>query len=419
MTAGSVLKPPTIRHSESMSILNPVFESGTVRYRDGKRYAWVTSLLVPAILGCAPLFYVWTGSVASMFIPFGLIYVAIPLLDSLMGKDLNNPPEEVVPQLEADPYYRWATYALVPVLWTAFLANAWFVGTHDLPWTAVLAVAVNVGVLCGFAINLGHEMGHKKTKLERNLATLALSMSAYGHFAIEHNRGHHRHVATPEDSASSRMGEGLYRFAVRELPGGFFRAWKIEAGRLERQDQRVWSLHNEIIRASLITVAVSVALVAAFGWVMVPYPAATYFIGAFHLTMANYVEHYGLLRQKRPNGLYERCQPHHSWNSNHIVSNWALFHLQRHSDHHANPGRRYQSLRHFDDLPTLPSGYFGMFWFAIVPPLWFRVMDPILLAHTGGDPKKINFDPKRREALIERYGLEEAAEVEETDLMAA
>ena len=396
-----------------MSFLNPVFTAGNTRYRDGKRYAWVLSLLVPALLGCAPLFYVWTGSVAAMLIPLALAYGGIPLLDVAVGRDLNNPPEEVVPLLEADPYYRWATYAIVPVLWTAFLGNAWFVGTRDLPWPAVLAIALNIGVLCGFAINLGHELGHKKTKLERNLASVVLAMGAYGHFAIEHNRGHHRHVATPEDSASARMGETLYAFALRELPGGFFRAWRMEASRLERHDKRVWSFDNEIIRAGLITVLVSGGLVAAFGWIMVPYLAIAYFVGAFHLTMANYVEHYGLLRQKRPNGLYERCEPHHSWNSNHVVSNWALYHLQRHSDHHANPGRRYQSLRHFGDLPTLPNGYFGMFWLMIVPPVWFRVMDPILLEHTNRDPQRINFDPKRKEALIARYGLAEETPISE------
>lgn len=393
-----------------MSWLNPVFSAGHVRYRDGKRYAWILSLLVPAVLGCAPLFYEWTGSVASMWIPVILIYGLIPLLDTVLGEDLNNPPEEVVPLLEADAYYRWATYALVPVLWLAFLSNAYFVGTHELPWPGILAVAVNSGILCGFGINLGHELGHKKSKLERHLATSVLAMGAYGHFAIDHNRGHHRHVATPEDCASSRMGETLYRFAWRELPGAFLRAWRLEAGRLERHGQGKWSLENEIVRAGLITLAVFGGLSIAFGPVMIPYLLATYFIGAFHLTMANYVEHYGLLRQKRPNGLYERCQPHHSWNSNHICSNWAIYHLQRHSDHHANPGRRYQSLRHFEGLPTLPNGYFGMFLVCLVPPWWFRVMDPRLLAHTGRDPRRIHFDPKRKAELFARYGLQEEGE---------
>jgi alkane 1-monooxygenase len=389
-----------------MSFLNPVFSADNVRYRDGKRYAWFMSLLLPAVLGCAPLLYGLTGSVGAMWIPVALVYGLIPLLDMLLGEDLNNPPEDVVPLLEADPYYRWAAYALVPVLWLAFLSNAYFVGTHDLPWTGILTMALNTGILCGFGINLGHELGHKKSRLERDLATAVLAMGAYGHFAIEHNRGHHRHVATPEDCASSRMGESLYRFALRELPGGFRRAWSLEAGRLERHGKRTWSLENEIVRAGLITVVVSVGLLIAFGPVMIPYLLATYLIGAFHLTMANYVEHYGLLRQKRPNGLYERCQPHHSWNSNHTCSNWALYHLQRHSDHHANPGRRYQSLRHFDGLPTLPSGYFGMFLVCLIPPLWFRVMDPRLLQHTGRDPRRIHFDPKRKAALCARYQLQ-------------
>jgi len=397
-----------------MSLLNPVFTHEDVRYRDGKRYAWFASLLVPTVLGCGPLFHALTGSTVSLFMPALLVYGAIPLLDLVLGEDRNNPPEEVVPLLEADAYYRWATYALVPVLWLAFLGNAYFVGTGSLPWFGVMAIALNTGILCGFAINLGHELGHKKSKLERNLATTVLSMGAYGHFAIEHNRGHHRHVATPEDCASSRMGETLYGFAVRELPGGFRRAWMLEAGRLERHEQRVWSLENEILRAGLVTLLVSVGLVVAFGAVMVPYLLATYFIGAFHLTMANYIEHYGLLRQKRANGSYERCQPHHSWNSNHACSNWVTYHLQRHSDHHANPGRRYQSLRNFDGLPTLPNGYFGMFLVALVPPLWFRLMDPLLVAHAEGNPARINFHPWRRATLCARYGLEEALVSAET-----
>lgn len=395
-----------------MAMLNPLFSTENVTYRDGKRYVWLMSLLVPAALGCGPLFYWLTGSVAAMWIPAAVVYVAIPLLDVVLGEDLNNPPEEVVPLLEADSYYRWAAYALVPVLWIAFLANAYFVGTQDLPWTAVLAIAVNIGILCGFAINLGHELGHKKSRLERNLATSVLALGAYGHFAIDHNRGHHRHVATPEDCASSRMGETLYTFAMRELPGAFRRAWFLEAGRLERHEKSVWSFENEILQAGLITAAVSVGLLLAFGPIMIPYLLVTYFIGAFHLTLANYIEHYGLLRQKRPNGLYERCQPHHSWNSNHICSNWALYHLQRHSDHHANPGRRYQSLRHFDGLPTLPNGYFGMFLVALVPPLWFRVMDPLVVAQAERDPRRIHFAPKRRQTLCERYQLVDEGAVE-------
>jgi alkane 1-monooxygenase len=144
---------------------------------------------------------------------------------------------------------------------------------------------------------------------------------------------------------------------------------------------------------------------------MVPFLAIHNLVAWWQLTSANYVEHYGLLRMKGPDGEYERCQPHHSWNANHTYTNLVLFQLERHSDHHANSSRRYQSLRHFPDLPQLPSGYFGMFPLAYVPALWFKVMDPRLLAlpHIRGDFSRINVCPKRRDALRARYGAAASA----------
>jgi alkane 1-monooxygenase len=147
-------------------------------------------------------------------------------------------------------------------------------------------------------------------------------------------------------------------------------------------------------------------LLIAFGWLMLPFLAVHNVVAWWQLTSANYVEHYGLLRERLPNGRYEAPQPHHSWNTNHLVTNLVLFQLQRHSDHHANPSRRYQSLRHFEHLPQLPNGYFGMFVLAYVPALWFRTMDPRLLAlpQVDGDLDRVNVDPRKREALYERYG---------------
>jgi len=156
-----------------------------------------------------------------------------------------------------------------------------------------------------------------------------------------------------------------------------------------------------------IAAVLQVGLLVSFGWLMVPFLSVHNIIAWWQLTSANYVEHYGLLRDKLPNGKYETPKPHHSWNANHVVSNLATFHLQRHSDHHAYPSRRYQSLRNFEDLPQLPSGYSGMFPLAYVPPLWFKVMDPRLLAlpHVRGDMRKINIDPSAREAILKRYAL--------------
>ncbi|MFY7866631.1 MAG: alkane 1-monooxygenase [Roseateles sp.] len=375
-------------------------------YRDRKRYAWLMSLLVPASVTLGPALLSWSGDARILWLPVAFLYGIVPLIDWLLGTDRSNPPESAVPALDADHYYRRITYALVPILWLAFIYCVWFVATHDLPWHGVLAMVIITGSVGGFCINLGHELGHKQTALERWLAKLVLATTGYGHFYIEHNRGHHRDVATPLDPASSRMGESIYRFVLREMPGAFKRAWALESTRLQKAGLPVWSLkNNEILQPALITIALWGSLVLWLGPQVLPFILATASWANFQLTSANYIEHYGLLRQQLPNGRYEPCQPHHSWNSNHIFSNWAVFHLQRHSDHHAHPLRRYQSLRHFENLPQLPSGYFGMFSIAYIPPLWFKVMDERLLAVVGRDPQRINFESSKRAALIARYGM--------------
>jgi len=150
------------------------------------------------------------------------------------------------------------------------------------------------------------------------------------------------------------------------------------------------------VQTSLITLTLWVALVLWLGPAILAFVLAASFWANFQLTSANYIEHYGIARVRLPDGRFEPCQPHHSWNSNHLISNWALFQLQRHSDHHAHASRRYQSLRNFDGIPQLPSGYFGMFELAYVPPLWFRVMDRRLLALVGGDTRRLNIEPSRR-----------------------
>lgn len=379
-------------------------------YRDHKRPLWLLSLFVPILGLIGPALYLLVSpSEFWLWLSPLFFYFGIPLLDALIGEDPSNPPESEVPALEADPYYRWITYLLVPVLWASFIAICVFVASQPLSATGLLAMIINTGGGLGFAINLGHEMGHKKSTLERWLAKLALVPACYGHFYIEHNRGHHRDVATPVDPASSRMGESIYRFVLREMPGGFRRAWQLEQERLARCGKSPWSLDNEVLQPALISLALYGALVAALGWQILPFLLLSAFWGAFQLTSANYLEHYGLLRRKLENGRYEVCQPHHSWNSNHLFSNWALFHLQRHSDHHAHPTRRYQSLRNFPDLPRLPSGYFGMFLLAYVPPLWFRLMNPRLIEAVQGDAARINFQPGLRERLMRRYGLQEHA----------
>ena len=378
-------------------------------YRDRKRYAWLLSLLIPTTVLVGPALMLLTGQAWALWLPVVFFYTVVPLLDYVLGEDRSNPPESAVPALDADTYYRWITYLLAPVLWLSFIFSAWFATHTPLPlhgWVALVLICGSVG---GFCINLGHELGHKNTALERALAKIVLAPSGYGHFYVEHNRGHHRDVATPADPASSRMGESIYRFVLREMLGAARRAWVLERTRLQQAGLPVLSWHNHIVQPALLTLALWSALVLWLGWTVLPFLLVASFWANFQLTSANYIEHYGLLRQQRANGSYEPCQPHHSWNSNHIFSNWIVFHLQRHSDHHAHPLRRYQSLRHFENLPTLPSGYFGMFLVAYVPPLWRYVMDERLLRTAGRDASRLNLDPRQREALIARYGLTTAA----------
>jgi alkane 1-monooxygenase len=206
-------------------------------------------------------------------------------------------------------------------------------------------------------------------------------------------------VATPEDSASARFGESIYRFATREIPGGVRRAWRLEKKRLARGGHGLWSWRNEILQSYAVSVVLYGGLLFAFGPAILPFLLIQAAYAWWQLTSANYVEHYGLLRVKRPNGRYERCLPRHSWNANHLASNILTFHLERHSDHHAHASRRYQSLRHYDDVPQLPQGYFGMFLLSYVPPLWFRVMDPRVLALVDGDLERTNLDPSLKDEV--------------------
>jgi len=374
-------------------------------YVDRKRHAWVLSLAVPALVGLGPLLHrAWPHTVM-LWLPVIFVYCVAPLIDLALGADTSNPPEDAVPALEADAYYRRVTFALVPLLWGAFVYGAWFCMRTPLTWAGQLAVVMTTGMVGGFCINLGHELGHKRTRLERWLAKIVLAPTFYGHFTIEHNRGPHRDVATPADPASARMGEGIWRFVLREMPGAFRRAWRLERERMRGDGLPFWSLHNELLQPALITVALWTSLALWLGPAVLVFLLLASLWANFQLTTANYIEHYGLLRRCGPDGRPERTAPRHSWNSNHLFSNWAVFHLQRHSDHHAHPLRRYQSLRHFDDAPQLPIGYFGMFTVAYFPPLWFALMDARLVAAVHSDASRIHFLPRRRAALMRRHGL--------------
>ncbi len=382
----------------------PDVDLNPATWRDPKRYAWLLGLIVPLTPFLAWAEVQATGWGFLWFFGPLLVFVAFPLLDVAIGMDSRNPPDSVLKWLEQDRYYRWCTYVFIPIQYAGLLFACWLWSSGDLSTFDSIGLALTMGVVGGIAINTAHELGHKRASLERWLSRVALAQSGYGHFFIEHNRGHHVRVATPEDPASSRLGESFWAFLPRTVLGSLRSSWELECVRLDRMGKSHWTLRNDVLGAWAMTVVLFAVLTAVFGLVVLPYLLVQAVIGFSLLEVVNYLEHYGLRRCKREDGRYERCLPEHSWNSNNVASNVLLYHLQRHSDHHANPTRRYQSLRHVDEAPQLPTGYAGMIVLAWFPPLWRRVMDPRLLDHYSGDVGRANIQPRARRRVLARYG---------------
>ncbi|MCI5047440.1 MAG: alkane 1-monooxygenase, partial [Aquisalinus sp.] len=343
-----------------MAISQSTRAGTTTPYIDRKRYMFPALFLfnfsVPFLIMAA---YWATGSNWWVLAIPVYFYVIIPIIDYILGEDKGNPPEEVIPALSADNYYRYILWGMVLSFFIVYIAGIWFIMTQGLDLWAQLVFAFSLGLVNGNVNTIGHELGHRTNNIDRVFARLAFVTNGNGHFIAEHNRHHHTHVSTPEDCSSSRYGESLYAFALRDIPGALKGAWALEVARLNKKGKPVYSLHNEILVNWLGSLVLALSLTAWLGWSAIIFIAIYKFVSFFILTLANYIEHYGLLRQKQENGRYEPCAPRHSWNTNHWFSNIATIHLQRHSDHHANPSRPYQSLRNFDDLPTLPTGYPG------------------------------------------------------------
>ncbi len=369
-------------------------------WRDPNRWLWALAGLFPGLVWLNLWRFEQHGQVAWLYVPALVMHLVIPLLDALVGTDRRNPPPEAEGPLAADPWYRALLVAYIPLQFALLLHGSALAVQHaGAPWVW-LGLILSVGGINGVAINTAHELGHKHPRWERWLARVALAPVGYGHFYVEHNRGHHRRVATFEDPASARLGESFWAFWPRTVFGGIRSAWALERARLAGRDLGPWHWRNECLQAWAMTVLLWGGLIAAFGPLLLPFLLLQALYGFSLLEVVNYIEHYGLKRQPDAQGRPERVQPEHSWNSSHRVSNLFLFQLQRHSDHHAHPARRYQVLRHFEGAPQLPSGYAGLLVLAWLPPLWFKVMDRRVLAHYQGDAGRANVQPGSAWAAI-------------------
>ena len=317
---------------------------------------------------------VWWGGVWS-YAGVGLAFIVIPVLDAVLkGSTANLTPLQEQAQLQRR-LFDGLLYLNLPLVWAITAAYLWRITATDVATHELVGMTLSVGILLGAdGINVAHELGHRSRWGEQLLAQLLLIPCLYTHFYIEHNWGHHKHVATPLDPATSRRGQSVYAFFVRSVALGYRSAWQIENTNVA-QGRRPWYRHR-MLGFTVVQVIYLATVWVYSGAVGLIGAIAVGIVGFLLLEAVNYIEHYGLLRQQRSNGRYEPVQPHHSWNSNHEVGRIFLYELTRHSDHHFKSTRKYQILRHHDTAPQLPYGYPASILLALVPPLWYHIMDP-------------------------------------------
>ena len=309
------------------------------------------------------------------FLPLIYAFGIIPFLELFVGPDNSNNTTEQEAYLKEDKTYDVLLYLIVPIQYGFLVFFLFSIEEKGLSLFDLIGRISGMGIMCGvLGINVAHELGHRSNKFEQFLAKSLLLTSLYMHFFIEHNRGHHKNVSTPEDPASARYGEVLYAFWIRSVINSYKSAWRLEFQRLRKLGLRKYSLRNEMLQFQLIQIGLVGLVFAFFGLKIMIYFISAATIGFLLLETVNYIEHYGLTRKASKEGRYERVLPAHSWNSDHIMGRLLLFELSRHSDHHYLASRKYQILRHMENSPQMPTGYPGMMLLTLIPPLWFAVI---------------------------------------------
>lgn len=318
----------------------------------------------------------FTGKGWITWSPMLYAWVLMPFAELFISPDKKNFSAAEEELIKKDRIYDYLLYIIVVLQFVALYVFLTFMKATDLQWWEVAGRVSSMGLLCGtFGINVAHELGHRVNRYEQVFAKALLLTSLYMHFFIEHNKGHHKNVATPEDPSSARLNEPVFSFYFRTIIFSYISAWKIANADLKKKGLPVLHWKNEMLQAQIIQLLLVAAILYVFGWLITLYFLAAAIFGFLLLETVNYIEHYGLQREQKADGNYERTMPHHSWNSNHILGRLMLFELSRHSDHHYLASRKYQILQHHEDAPQLPTGYPGSMILALVPPLWFYVMN--------------------------------------------
>lgn len=320
------------------------------------------------------------------FSPIVFAFVLVPLLEVIIGTHKANLSEVEKEIASQDLIYDLILYLVLPIQLGLMIWFLFSVQEEGLSPLELIGRISGAGMLCGvMGINVAHELGHRPKKGEQFMAKFLLLTSQYMHFFVEHNKGHHKHVATSEDPATARRGESVYAFWIRSIFRSYVSAWKIQNQERKRRGYTWISWQNEMFWYAIIQLGVLVSIAVFFNPITVLYYLGAALIGILLLETVNYIEHYGLLRSKVNERRYENVQVWHSWNSDHVVGRLMLFELTRHSDHHFNAQKKYQTLDSLEEAPQMPLGYPGMMVISLIPPLWFAIMNKqfTLLAKRG------------------------------------
>ena len=351
------------------------------------RHAHTIGFLISLLPGgLIPLAW-WLGQSTGLhdafaWLPLLVVFGVVPIIDRIVGTDPVTPAETAPVQLCNARWYRAIPLASLPMQIAAVAFGAWVFATASLGWFGALGWVVSCGLVSGIiAINVAHELIHKRTRLEQWTGGILMATVCYGTFPIEHIYGHHADMGTPADPLSARFGQHYYAFFVNALRKNFPKAWSLQRQRLARQGRTLCSVHNALLWWYGLTLMFACVLYLVFGVMGLAFFFLQAFFAVVNLEAVNYIEHYGLSRRQMPDGSYEQVGPQHSWNTNWAFTNLLLINLQRHADHHLYARRPYELLRHVEESPQLPAGYGAMIPLAMIPPLWHRIIDPRLLAY--------------------------------------
>lgn len=309
------------------------------------------------------------------------VFVLIPVID-FMVYDSHNPTTEETTKLAKDYFYHHILFLYVPIHIILIIGSMVYLSIYLISTVEFIMLSIMVGIITGsIGINISHELMHKSRKWDQLTSRILLVMVCYGHFIIEHVRGHHVNVATPNDPATARMNESIYRFLPRVIIMSWLSAWHIQSLQLKRQGKPIYHWQNEfywIIGGPLLVSCIAYSIA---GWLAVIFFFLQSIVAILMLEIVNYIEHYGLMRHKLENSQYEPMSTKYSWDADNWLSNRILFNLMRHADHHTHGAKPYQTLLLSKDSPKLPASYATLYWLVIIPPLWFAVMNPIVKKH--------------------------------------